>query len=120
VSPGEFVEISVTDQGTGIDQETLDHIFEPFFTTKEVGKGSGLGLAQVYGFMRSAGGFIGVETQKGEGTTFRLFLPRSEGEAGRNSHLFFEPAAAETGRYRRDSPIGGRTTSKCSGWRSKV
>jgi PAS domain S-box-containing protein len=77
VNPGAYVQISVADQGSGIDQETLDHVFEPFFTTKEVGKGSGLGLAQVYGFMRSAGGFIGIDSKKGHGTTVRLFLPRS-------------------------------------------
>jgi PAS domain S-box-containing protein len=78
VSPGAYVRISVTDEGTGIDQETLDHVFEPFFTTKEVGKGSGLGLAQVYGFTRSAGGYVAIESETGTGTTVQLFLPRSE------------------------------------------
>jgi len=77
VSPGAYVQISVTDQGTGMDQETLDHVFEPFFTTKEVGKGSGLGLAQVYGFIRSAGGYVAIESEKGHGTTVQLLLPRS-------------------------------------------
>ena len=67
----------MTDEGAGIDQETLDHVFEPFFTTKEVGKGSGLGLAQVYGFTRSAGGDVEIESEKGRGTTVQLFLPRS-------------------------------------------
>jgi PAS domain S-box-containing protein len=78
VSPGAFVQVSVTDQGTGMDQETLDRVFEPFFTTKEVGKGSGLGLAQVYGFIRSAGGFVTIDTEKGRGTTVQLYLPRSD------------------------------------------
>ena len=77
VNPGAYVQISVNDQGTGIDQDTLDHVFEPFFTTKDVGKGSGLGLAQVYGFMRSAAGFVTIESVKGNGTTVQLFLPRS-------------------------------------------
>jgi PAS domain S-box-containing protein len=77
-SPGAYVQISVNDEGTGIDQETLDHVFEPFFTTKEIGKGSGLGLAQVYGFTRSAGGYVAIESERGCGTTVRLFLPRSE------------------------------------------
>jgi CheY-like chemotaxis protein len=78
VSPGAYVRIGVTDEGTGIDQETLDHVFEPFFTTKEVGKGSGLGLAQVYGFIRSAGGYVAIDSETGRGTTVQLFLPRSE------------------------------------------
>jgi len=77
VDPGAYVQIGVTDQGTGMDQDTLDRVFEPFFTTKEVGKGSGLGLAQVYGFIRSAGGFVAIDTEKGRGTTVRLLLPRS-------------------------------------------
>ena len=77
VNPGAYVQISVNDQGTGIDQDTLDHVFEPFFTTKDVGKGSGLGLAQVYGFMRSAAGFVTIESVRGNGTTVQLFLPRS-------------------------------------------
>jgi PAS domain S-box-containing protein len=97
VSPGAYVQISVNDQGTGIDQEALDHIFEPFFTTKEVGKGSGLGLAQVYGFMRSAGGFIEIESKKGQGTTVRLFLPRSHerisDQRSSTGHLPLRPAA---------------------------
>jgi len=77
LSPGAFVQISVADEGTGMDQQTLDHVFEPFFTTKEVGKGSGLGLAQVYGFTRSAGGYVAIESEKGRGTAVQLFLPRS-------------------------------------------
>jgi signal transduction histidine kinase len=77
LSPGGYVQLCVTDEGTGIDQKTLDHVFEPFFTTKEVGKGSGLGLAQVYGFARSAGGYVAIESEKGRGTTVQLFFPRS-------------------------------------------
>jgi PAS domain S-box-containing protein len=77
LQPGAYVMLSVTDNGSGIDAETISHAFEPFFTTKEVGKGSGLGLAQVYGFMRSAGGDVTIESEVGKGTTVRLFFPRS-------------------------------------------
>ncbi|MCJ2046403.1 ATP-binding protein [Methylobacterium sp. J-078] len=82
VPPGAYVEVSVTDQGSGISPEALARVFEPFFTTKEVGKGTGLGLSQVYGFTRSAGGFVGIETELGFGTTFRLLFPRSAEPAG--------------------------------------
>jgi PAS domain S-box-containing protein len=79
-NPGDYVEVAISDTGTGIDQETLDHIFEPFFTTKVTGKGSGLGLAMVFGFVQRTGGSIKVYTQKGVGTTFRIFLPRILGD----------------------------------------
>lgn len=82
VPPGDYVEVSVTDTGTGIPPETLARVFEPFFTTKEVGKGTGLGLSQVYGFTRSAGGYVGIESEVGAGTTFRLLIPRSADPAG--------------------------------------
>ncbi|MET0258432.1 MAG: ATP-binding protein, partial [Methylobacterium sp.] len=85
VSPGAFVEVSVSDLGSGIAPETLARVFEPFFTTKEVGKGTGLGLSQVYGFTRSAGGFVGIESEIDVGTTFRLYFPRSTDPAGEES-----------------------------------
>jgi len=69
--------LSVTDNGCGLDEKALGHAFEPFFTTKDVGKGSGLGLAQVYGFARSAGGDVEMESKPGVGTTVRLLFPRS-------------------------------------------
>jgi signal transduction histidine kinase/response regulator RpfG family c-di-GMP phosphodiesterase len=78
LAPGAYVCIEVADTGTGIDQATLARAFEPFFTTKEVGRGSGLGLSQVYGFVRSAGGGVAIDSVLGAGTTVALYLPRSD------------------------------------------
>jgi len=75
---GEFIAISVRDNGVGIDASVMERIFEPFFTTKSVDKGTGLGLSQVYGFVKQSGGEIDVASKIGEGTMFTLYLPRSE------------------------------------------
>ena len=76
VEPGDFVEISVTDTGTGMTPEVLTHAFEPFYTTKPIGQGTGLGLSQIYGFVRQSGGLVRLESSPDRGTTMRLFLPR--------------------------------------------
>jgi len=79
--PGDYVMLSVSDTGTGMSQDVLQKAFEPFFTTKEVGKGSGLGLAQVFGFAKQSGGGARIFTEIGVGTTVQVYLPRTEPEA---------------------------------------
>jgi two-component system, NtrC family, sensor kinase len=97
VKPGQYVLVSVTDNGVGMTEDVVQHAFEPFYTTKQAGQGTGLGLSQVYGFVKQSGGHVKIYSEVGEGTTIKIYLPRFDGQAVADHPPIAPLARGETG-----------------------
>lgn len=112
VTPGHFAMLALTDTGTGMAPDVLEHIFEPFFTTKRAGEGTGLGLATSYGIIKQAGGHIWVYSEPGRGTTFKIYLPRSskDGASALLAPVSSPPSKGETLLLVEDHPLLRRVT----------